>query len=95
MLSAIANMPFYMGLPKSFCALKTMFGIHAFVLDVGIINVLPFISTEASDAQRVDKFPWVHMHVHGACVVHVHVLRAPRYRHGLRLPRAGARRGGR
>ena len=46
------------GLPRSFAALKGMFAFHGFVLDTGIIGILPLVNEAASDAQRVEKFPW-------------------------------------
>ena len=45
-------------MPKSFIAMRAMFAFHGFVLDILIINILPFLSPKASDAQRDDKFPW-------------------------------------
>jgi len=45
-------------MPASFAAMRGMFAFHGLVLDVGIINILPLVSEKASDAQRVDKFPW-------------------------------------
>lgn len=45
-------------MPKSFIAMRAMFAFHGFVLDILIINILPFLSVKASDAQRDDKFPW-------------------------------------
>jgi len=35
-----------------------MWFVHGFVLDIFIIGILPFLSATASDAQRLDKFPW-------------------------------------
>ena len=47
-----------LGLPRSFAAMRGMFTFLGFVLDIGIINLLPFVSKEASGEQRVEKFPW-------------------------------------
>ena len=38
-------------MPKSFIAMRAMFAFHGFVLDILIINILPFLSVKASDAQ--------------------------------------------
>ena len=38
--------------------MRGMFTFHGFGLDTGIIGILPFVSKEASNAQRVEKFPW-------------------------------------
>ena len=46
------------GMPTSFIVCTVMWFIHGFVLDVFVIGILPFISAAASDAQRLDKFPW-------------------------------------
>ena len=35
-----------------------MWFVHGFLLDTFLINILPFLSAAASDAQRLDKFPW-------------------------------------
>jgi len=46
------------GMPTSFIVCTVMWIIHGFVLDILIINVLPFLSATKSDAERLDKFPW-------------------------------------
>ena len=46
------------GMPWAFVAMRGMFIMHGLVLDIVIINLLPFISAAAADAQRADKFPW-------------------------------------
>lgn len=45
-------------MPTSFIVCTVMWFVHGFVLDVLVIGVLPFLSEAASDAQRLDKFPW-------------------------------------
>ena len=35
-----------------------MWFIHGFILDIVVINILPYLSAKVSDAQRADKFPW-------------------------------------
>jgi len=47
-----------MSMPTSFIVCTVMWFIHGFILDIVIIGVLPFLSEKASDAQRLDKFPW-------------------------------------
>ena len=44
--------------PTIFIVATVMWIIHGFVLDVLVICVLPFLSSEKSDAERADKFPW-------------------------------------
>ena len=47
-----------MAYPTIFIVCTVMWVFHGLVLDVLIIGVLPFLSKDASDAQRLDKFPW-------------------------------------
>ena len=46
------------GLPWSFFFMRLMHFVHGFVLDLVVIGLLPFLNPKASDAERVDKFPW-------------------------------------
>eukprot|EP00942_MAST-04A_sp_MAST-4A-sp1_P010201 g10201.t1 len=47
-----------MAMPTPFIVCTVMWFIHGFILDIVVINLLPYLSPAASDAQRVDKFPW-------------------------------------
>jgi len=45
-------------MPTPFIVCTVMWFIHGFVLDIVLINALPYLDPKASDAERVDKFPW-------------------------------------
>lgn len=44
--------------PALFIVCIVMWTIHGFILDIGVIGLLPMMNPKASDAQRADKFPW-------------------------------------
>ena len=47
-----------MSMPLPFKVCTGMWFIHGFILDIVVINILPYLSAKVSDAQRADKFPW-------------------------------------
>ncbi|XRB06290.1 hypothetical protein NFJ02_27g62420 [Pycnococcus provasolii] len=48
----------FLSYPTIFKVATVMWCVHGFVLDIVVIGVLPFLSVKASDAERLDKFPW-------------------------------------
>jgi len=44
--------------PTPFLVCTVVWFVHGFILDIFVINVLPYLSPAASDAQRDDKFVW-------------------------------------
>lgn len=45
-------------MPTPFIVCTVMWFIHGFILDIVVINVLPFLDATKSDAERADKFVW-------------------------------------
>ena len=61
MIESIMEIPMLasiMELPTPFIVCTVMWFIHGFILDIIVINLLPYLDAKASDAERADKFVW-------------------------------------
>jgi hypothetical protein len=56
MFAAISSSMMAMPTPFKVCA--GMWFVHGFILDIGVINILPYMDKKAADAERADKFVW-------------------------------------